>query len=349
MDGDGIGDLCDPDIDGDGVANVQEVIDQTKPYDNCDYLDSSITLVISGAFDCDQDGVRDDIDLDDDNDGILDTEETQDDLDSNGKGNSLDLDSDGDGCFDVIEAGFEDPDQDGILGTSPVEVDALGMVTSSIGYSLPLDRDNSGQSDYLELPLSSNIILQPSSTAEVIPDQNSILSVDLDAGDTFDFQWQILKDTNDDWEDLTASNSFQGVTTKNLTLINPQESWVGWKLRVAISSRNYPCDPFVFSEETEIIYQSLYIPNAFSPNNDGVNENWIIEGLAQFPEHQLTVYSRWETLILKESPYSNDWSGEIRASYSNSNGQNAPEGTYFYILELGNGHPPVKGFIYLKR
>ena len=81
MDGDGIGDLCDPDIDGDGVANVQEVIDQTKPYDNCDYLDSSITLVISGAFDCDQDGVRDDIDLDDDNDGILDTEETQDDLD----------------------------------------------------------------------------------------------------------------------------------------------------------------------------------------------------------------------------------------------------------------------------
>ena len=108
-------------------------------------------------------------------------------------------------------------------------------------------------------------------------------------------------------------------------------------------------DRFNFSQETELIYQSLSIPNAFSPDNDGVNENWIINGLIQFPEHQLTIYSRWETVILKESPYKNDWSGEIRASYSNSKGQNAPEGTYFYILELGNGQPPVKGFIYLKR
>ena len=124
---------------------MQEAIDQTESYDNCDFIDASITLMISAALDCDQDGVRDDIDLDDDNDGILDTEETLDDLDSNGKGNSSDLDSDGDGCFDVIEAGLEDPDQDGILGSSPVVVDALGRVTSAIGYTQPLDLDNSGK------------------------------------------------------------------------------------------------------------------------------------------------------------------------------------------------------------
>ena len=349
LDGDGIGDLCDPDIDGDGVTNVQEAVDQTESYDNCDFIDANITLMISAAFDCDQDGVRDDIDLDDDNDGILDTEETLDDLDSNGKGNSSDLDSDGDGCFDVIEAGLEDPDQDGVLGSSPVVVDDLGRVTSAIGYTQPLDLDNSGQYDYLELPLSPNIILQPLTIARVIPDQKIILSVQVDASDSFNFQWQILKDSNGNWEDLKASNSFEGVDTKNLILVNPQELWIGWKLRAAISSKNYPCDSFNFSQETELIYQSLSIPNAFSPNNDGVNENWIIQGLAQFPEHQLTIYSRWETVILKESPYKNDWSGEIRTSYSNSKGQNVPEGTYFYILELGNGEPPIKGFIYLKK
>jgi hypothetical protein len=63
----------------------------------------------------------------------------------------------------------------------------------------------------------------------------------------------------------------------------------------------------------------------------------------------LSVYSRWETLVLREKPYKNDWNGESRVSYSNSNEQNLPEGTYFYILELGNGQPPLKGFIYLKR
>ena len=124
LDRDGIGDLCDPDIDGDGVSNIQEAIDQTEPYNNCDFLYASISLVINADQDCDQDGVPNDIDLDDDNDGILDTDETQEDFDSDGKSNSLDLDSDGDGCYDTIEAGFEDPDQDGILGISPVEVDA---------------------------------------------------------------------------------------------------------------------------------------------------------------------------------------------------------------------------------
>ena len=52
LDGDGIGDLCDPDIDGDGVTNVQEAVDQTESYDNCDFIDASITLIISAALDC---------------------------------------------------------------------------------------------------------------------------------------------------------------------------------------------------------------------------------------------------------------------------------------------------------
>ena len=58
--------------------------------------------------DWDNDGVLNYIDLDDDNDGILDTDEGDGDLDGDGIRNKLDLDSDGDGCFDVKEAGFTD-------------------------------------------------------------------------------------------------------------------------------------------------------------------------------------------------------------------------------------------------
>ena len=122
---------------------------------------------------------------------------------------------------------------------------------------------------------------------------------------------------------------------------------MSWKFRAAISSKAFRCDPLIFSQETHLNYQPLSIPNAFSPDNDGVNENWIIEGLGKYPDHQLTVYSRWESVILQEAPNKNDWRGEMRAS--NSKAQDVPEGTYFYILDLGNGQSSLKGFIYLKR
>ncbi|MEC7173333.1 MAG: gliding motility-associated C-terminal domain-containing protein [Bacteroidota bacterium] len=349
LDEDGNGDICDADIDGDGVTNIQEAIDMTDPYDNCDFLNISISLLITSDLDCDQDGVPNNVDLDDDNDGILDTDETYNDFDSDGLANNRDLDSDGDGCYDTIEAGFEDPDRDGILGTSPVVVDAQGRVISAIGYTIPADRDNSNQYDYLELPQKPTQTLEPPTSLAVIPDQETVLTIDINDSQIFDIQWQVLKPGNNDWQDLQASENLSGVNSKTLVLIKPKDSWVSWKFRAAIRSKNYSCDPFSFSQETLLVYQSLFIPNAFSPDNDGVNDSWVIEGLGQYPDHNLKIYNRWETLILSEAPYQNNWNGESRTSYSNSHKQNLPEGTYYYILDLRNGQPPLKGFIYLKR
>ena len=90
---------------------------------------------------------RNNVDLDDDNDGILDTDEGEGDLDGDGIRNRFDLDSDGDGCFDVLEAGFTDKvldtSDDGILGDNrPYTVDSLGRITSGLlgdGYTTPND------------------------------------------------------------------------------------------------------------------------------------------------------------------------------------------------------------------
>lgn len=73
------------------------------------------------------------------------------DTDNDGIPNNLDLDSDGDGCFDVLEAGFSDPDNDGILGTGiPVE-NANGLVTSAPdGYTTPANLDSNTANDYLQ-------------------------------------------------------------------------------------------------------------------------------------------------------------------------------------------------------
>ena len=74
FDGDGI-DVWDQDRDGDGVENDQELSDITDPDDPCSYLFQSITLPRLDLGDCDNDQVANTIDLDDDNDGILDSDE----------------------------------------------------------------------------------------------------------------------------------------------------------------------------------------------------------------------------------------------------------------------------------
>ena len=163
-------------------------------------------------------------------------------------------------------------------------------------------------------------------------------------------QWQILQpEINSSWVDLQDSEMFYGVKTKSLKLINPTETTVSWKFRAKISSNAYKCGPLIISQETSFDYQPLEIPNAFSPNNDGVNEKLIITGLGKFPQHNFTIYSRWETVVIQEAPYKNDWGGEQRLGFPKNDGGDLPEGTYFYILDLGNGQLPFKGFIYLKR
>lgn len=91
------------------------------------------------SIDSDSDGVNDVVDLDDDNDGILDLNEcTSIDYDGDRLENYLEADSDADGCPDVNEADYADSDLDTYLGTSPVTVDADGLVTGFGGYMGPV-------------------------------------------------------------------------------------------------------------------------------------------------------------------------------------------------------------------
>ena len=91
------------------------VIASTPSY-VCGDNDTSCVISLTVLPDFDRDSIPDISDLDDDNDGILDTDEGDGDDDNDGILNKFDLDSDGDGCKDVIEAGYDDPNNDGIVG-----------------------------------------------------------------------------------------------------------------------------------------------------------------------------------------------------------------------------------------
>src|SRR5690606_731127 len=77
------------------------------------------------------------------------------------------------------------------------------------------------------------------------------------------------------------------------------------------------------TDETE-----LSIPGGFSPNGDGVNELFIIEGLDAYPNNALTIFNRWGDIVFTAEPYNNDWNGQAQGKHTIS-GNEVVTGTYF--------------------
>jgi gliding motility-associated-like protein len=76
----------------------------------------------------------------------------------------------------------------------------------------------------------------------------------------------------------------------------------------------------------------LGIPDAFSPNGDGINDTWEIDRIGKFPGNTVRVYNRWGNQIFSTTDYgrANEWNGT-------SQGRAMPVGTYYYVITLGNG------------
>ena len=68
------------------------------------------------------------------------------------------------------------------------------------------------------------------------------------------------------------------------------------------------------------------VPNVLTPNNDGVNDIFIIDYINLYDARELTVFNRWGTPVYQSSDYQNDWDGG-----------NLAGGVYFYVLDLWKG------------
>lgn len=92
---------------------------------------------------------------------------------------------------------------------------------------------------------------------------------------------------------------------------------------------------------------TIEIPDAFSPNGDGVNDVFVIPNLDSYPNHSLKIFNRWGTQVYEAAPYFSDWDGT--SEHAATLGEHLPVSTYYYILDLGNGEDAFTGFVYLKR
>ncbi|MDB2414011.1 LamG domain-containing protein, partial [Flavobacteriaceae bacterium] len=196
-------------------------------------LDNSI----NACTDSDGDDVGDIFDLDDDNDGVLDTTEGTGDTDNDGTPNHLDTDSDGDGCLDTIEAGttnngtttdancnglldqYEDGVTNTINYTSTYNPYALNNTVNSC-----VDTDSDGINDVFDIDDDNDGVLDTEEGCQ-------ILAYDL---------------TTLTWETAAAMS----VTTANSSTLQGT-STSSWKSALSTQTFSLPLDiSFTYSETT---------------------------------------------------------------------------------------------------
>lgn len=131
------------------------------------------------------------------------------------------------------------------------------------------------------------------------------------------------------------------------TIPNPIASPVHTTAYTVTVKDQYGCTATATVNVT-VMCDSLDIPNGFSPNHDGTNDYFVIDGIDGYAGNVLFVYNRWGNLVYKQKDYDNKWDGR-----SNVNGvmygQELPNGTYYFILNLNNDEKPVNGFVVIRR
>ncbi len=77
------------------------------------------------------------------------------------------------------------------------------------------------------------------------------------------------------------------------------------------------------------------VQNFISPDDDGANDNWVIKGLSDFPNTEVTIYSNWGNVVYQKSNYQNDW------KCVDHGGKKVPAGNYIYVVKPNKGDCPI--------
>ncbi|MEI8113081.1 MAG: gliding motility-associated C-terminal domain-containing protein [Bacteroidia bacterium] len=347
------------------------------------------TITILVVLDFDHDGIPDELDADADGDGILNVDEvlpgqdwhTQD-SDGDGHPNYLDIDSDNDGIVDNIEAqngkgvnNVEDPgkpeyikpsgkvNKDGVDlaydpangGTRliPVDTDAILANPDGIPDFLDSDSDNDHVPDYIEgHDLNADgkpdhVLTGKDSDGDGLDDgfetvPNICSATDNAIGSNAELQ-DFDRDGLRDWRDENDDNDEYLTQFEDLNM-----------------DGDYSNDDTDFDGHPEYLDYGrdcdLFIPDAFSPNDDNIHDYFQIYCIDHFPNARMYIFDQLGNKLYEKNNYGNLnvwgapenawWDGRTtNRSASVINGKVTP-GTYFYVLQLGNGEVK-KSFVFV--
>ena len=306
----------DVDTDNDGVTDTMDECPDTPTGEIVDLNGCSDT-----QKDADRDGVTDALDQ-------CPGTTTGEAVNANGCSDSQkDMDGDGindamDNCLTVANPDQEDADGDGQGDVCDDDIDGDGVPndTDAFPYSSSGDADNDGIPD----------------SEDAFPnDADESMDTDVDGiGDN--------EDTDDDGDGYSDEMELtEGTDAKNANEYPVDTDGDGVPDSTDDDDDNdgIADGQDAFPKETK----PLLIPaQAFTPNGDGNNDTWVIPGIDNYPNNTVKVFNRWGHEVYSASGYANDWGGIYR-----QNREKLPAGSYMYVLDLGNGTAPLRGWIFI--
>lgn len=347
-------------------------------YEICDdgtpSLCDTASVYITKMPDNDCDGISDADDIDDDNDGILDVVEGLIDIDGDGLSDSgdeidsdldgipdyLDIDSDDDGIVDNIEGQGE---HDYIL---PLGEDPNGNGWDAAydpqdgGYEfVPTDTDEDGSPDYRDIDSENDHVFDfiegHDLNADGIPDVTRIF-VDSDH-DGLDDIYDTVNGWNDPYSPFNAIGSnaplqdFDGDGTRDWRDTNDENDEYLTVNEDTNNDGDYSNDDLDLDGYPEYLDRTLdcelFIPEGFSPNDDGVHDFFQILCIQRYPNAHLMIFNRNGNKLFDKENYGNldVWGSNADAWWWGTSGNKLafgragglPAGNYVYVIELGNG------------
>lgn len=91
---------------------------------------------------------------------------------------------------------------------------------------------------------------------------------------------------------------------------------------------NNLCEKSMTIDVLEGNCDDIDVGTGVSPNGDGVNDLWVINGLGNYPDNVVQLFDKWGDLVYEKHNYDNKWDGRGRT------GMPLPDGTYFYVIKL---------------
>lgn len=378
-DNDGISDMTERvtaqpnppvDTDSDGKYDFQDL----------DSDDDTIPDSVEGVTQSDNDGIPNYRDLDSDADGIADIFEAGPDgnnpVNTDGLADGpdyLDLDSDNDGLYDELEGANYDLSNDPTVRDQVTRIFLTIYDTDGDGKFdfQDTDSDNDGISDKIENSYGGGILSYAQGPdGDGIPnfrDLNSDEDCILDAVEAGDPNAAVFPADSD--SDLIPN--FLDFDSDNDEIDDCEEAGTDPNNPVDSDGDGIPdymdsdsdndgvadlvegngdCDSdgnpnyTDFGDNCRILVD---IPEGFSPNQDEINDRFVIPDLFRYPQNTLKIYNRWGVLVYEKANYDNTWDGKAENPLYGE--EELPVGTYFYLLDLGLDQEPIRGYVYLNR
>jgi gliding motility-associated-like protein len=196
-------------------------------------------------------------------------------------------------------------------------------------YTLPISE--TPNSNFYRTYVDSNNVEQVADTFDFIKGRSpfSITYDPVAPLDQYDFEWDL-------WLGCDPSQSADGqygcpiVNTEDPVVSFTYEKEGLYRARLVVTN-DFGCSDTSFSNH-EVLF-SGEIPNVFTPNGDGVNDEFFIPGAGALRDFRVEIYNRWGRKVYEWTDPQAGWDGE---------GHN--DGVYFYVVtaKRGNGEDYIE-------